>query len=87
MDANVDNILMFLAGMILGGFLYTKAESHVLARYYPDMRDEQRGLVLRKIGFVLTFAGVFCLVLAFFFLKIPVLMGIFAGFAVFGIRP
>jgi len=88
MEFNTDAILLFLGGMIIGGFIYVRVEPVVLARIYPDdSTGDERLLRLKKVGFVLTFAGVFALVLVFFLVKSMFLSGICAGFAVFGIKP
>lgn len=84
MELNTDTILLFLGGMILGGFLFMRAEAYVLERFYPDI---ERTEALKKTGFILTFAGVFCFVLVFFLWKSAFPSGICAGFAIFGIRP
>lgn len=87
MEFNTDTILLFLAGMILGGYIYIKAESLILNRFYPETEMETRADALKKIGFRLTFIGVFLFVLVFFLLKSAVLAGICAGFAIFGMKP
>jgi len=84
---NVDSILIFVAGMIVGGFLYVRAEGVILSRFYPDHEGEGRLVALRKIGFGCTFAGVFLLILAYYYTQNALLSGICAGFAIFGFKP
>ncbi|PLX66079.1 MAG: hypothetical protein C0602_13185 [Denitrovibrio sp.] len=87
MKFDTDSILLLVAGMILGGYVYVKTESIILSRYFPNAEGEERIQALRKIGFRLTFIGVFFFVLTFFLLKSAVLSGVFLGFAIFGIKP
>jgi len=87
MELNIDSMLLFLAGMIFGGFLYVKTESFILKKHYPSAEGDDRIKILKKIGFGLTFIGVFLFVLTFFLVKSVVLAGVFAGFAIFGIKP
>jgi hypothetical protein len=83
----MDTLLLFLAGMIFGGYIYVRVESFAMGKYYPDVNDEARMDALKRVGFVLTFIGVFCFVLVFFLLKNAVLAGVCAGFAIFGLKP
>jgi len=87
MKFDTDFILLMLAGMILGGYVYVKTESFVINRYYPDSEGDGRIEALKKVGFKLTFIGVFFFVITLFLLKSAVLSGIFLGFAIFGIKP
>ena len=87
MSFNTDQILLLVSGMILGGFIYVKTEGFLLEKYYPGAEGEDRVHALKKIGFKLTFAGVFFFVLSFFLIGSAVLSGIFLGFAIFGIKP
>lgn len=87
MELNTDTILMFVAGMILGGYFYIKVETMIMEKYYAGVSEEGRVDALKRVGFGLTFAGVFFFVLTFFLWGKPLPAGIFAGFAIFGIRP
>lgn len=87
MKFDTDSILLLVAGMILGGFVYVKIEDILLRKYFPDVEGEDRIHALKRIGFGLTFVGVFFFVLTFFFMESAVLSGIFLGFAIFGIKP
>lgn len=84
---NTDIILLFVAGMIVGGFIYIRVERMLFAKYYADTEGEERAQALKKLGFQLTFTGVFLLVVVYFLIKSAVLAGICAGFAIFGIKP
>jgi hypothetical protein len=87
MDFNVDFVLNFVAGMILGGFIYVKVESFILKKFYSDMEDENVQTSVRKVGFMLTFFGVFFLVLIYYYTQNAILSGTCAGFAIFGVKP
>jgi len=87
MKFDTDFILLMLAGMILGGYIYVKVENYILNRYYPDADGEWRLQALKKIGFSLTFAGVFFFVITIFLIKSAIMAGVFLGFAIFGIKP
>jgi len=86
MNINIDTVLLFVAGMILGGYVYTRAETYAMKRYFPLAEGEERLYALKKIGFRLTFIGVFLFVLVFFLMKSAILAGVCAGFAIFGIK-
>ncbi|ADD68779.1 hypothetical protein Dacet_2016 [Denitrovibrio acetiphilus DSM 12809] len=87
MEFNTDTILLFMAGMILGGYFYIKVETLIMEKYYAGVEGETRVETLKKVGFGLTFIGVFLFVLTFILLEKALPSGIFAGFAIFGIRP
>lgn len=65
MKFDTDSILLLVAGMILGGFVYVKIEDILLRKYFPDVEGEDRIHALKRIGFGLTFVGVFFFVLTF----------------------
>jgi len=87
MNFDTDTVLLFLAGMIIGGFVYVKAEAYLMERYYPGQEGEERLKALRKLGTRMTFAGVFFFVLSFFLFPSTVFLGVCAGFAIFGFKP
>lgn len=87
MELTTDTILLFLAGMILGGYFYIRVETYAMEKYYKALEGEARDAALKKVGFILTFIGVFFFVITFVLWKKPLPAGIFAGFAIFGIRP
>jgi hypothetical protein len=51
------------------------------------VKDEARDAAFKRVGFVLTFIGVFFFVITFLLWQKPLPAGIFAGFAIFGIKP
>ncbi|MGE4479367.1 MAG: hypothetical protein AB7E76_10355 [Deferribacterales bacterium] len=87
MELNTDTILLFLAGMILGGYFYIRVETFAMEKYFKDVKDEARDAAFKRVGFVLTFIGVFFFVITFLLWQKPLPAGIFAGFAIFGIKP
>jgi len=87
MEFNSDTILLFLAGMILGGYFYIRVEMMIMEKYHGGLSEEERSHALKRVGFMLTFIGVFFFVITFVLWKKPLPAGIFAGFAIFGIRP
>lgn len=87
MEFNTNTILLFLAGMIFGGYVYIRAENYSMNKYYPDVEGEERIAALKKTGFKLTFIGVFLFVIVFLVTKNALLSGACAGFAIFGIKP
>jgi len=87
MELNTDTILLFLAGMILGGYFYIRVETFAMDKYFGGANGEDKDAAYKRVGFVLTFIGVFFFVITFVLWQKPLPAGIFAGFAIFGIKP
>ena len=75
----IDNTLLFVAGMIIGGFIYVKIEAFVKNRYsdYP----------MKRFGQIVTFASVFFIAVNYLTVKYIFLYGIFAGILIFSFIP
>lgn len=85
----VDNILMVIAGMILGGFITVKAEAVYLQKKYADKEftDEEYRAIMQKISFVESFISVFIGVVVYLTIKNYFLYGVCIGAFIFSRKP
>ncbi len=81
---NVDNILIFLSGFMIGGFICTRAEAFLIERRFPgDRTPEQVGEYMKKLGFIGVFFSVLAGVVSFSLFPHPFIYGICGGYALF----
>jgi uncharacterized protein YneF (UPF0154 family) len=85
----VDNILIVIAGMILGGFTTVKLEDFYIGKKYSGRKlsDEDYKDVMRKISFIESFISVFVCVVVYLTIKNYFLYGVCLGAFVFSRKP
>lgn len=85
----IDQILMFVAGMILGGFVLVKAEEIYFAKKFPTQEpsDEVRIEHLKKLSFIESFISVFIATLAYFYFQHYFIYGACLGAFIFSRKP
>jgi Flp pilus assembly protein protease CpaA len=81
----IDNILLFVAGMILGGFVIVKVEAVYFAKKFPNanLSDLEYREVMNRLSFVESFIAVFIAVVVYFTIKNYFLYGVCLGAFIF----
>ncbi|KAA0258946.1 hypothetical protein FHQ18_03080 [Deferribacter autotrophicus] len=75
----IDNILIFVAGMILGGFVYVQIEGFI--------KNKIENLNLKRFGQIVSFASIFFISVNFLTFKAMILYGFFTGSLLFSFIP
>lgn len=85
----IDQILMLVAGMILGGFILVKFEELYFAKKYPETEPthEERIHTLKQLSFGESFVCVFIAVLSYFLFPHFFIYGICLGAFIFSRKP
>ncbi|MGA1862508.1 hypothetical protein OWM07_06455 [Deferribacter thermophilus] len=73
----IDKILIFISGMILGGFIYVQVEHRI----------KNRITNLKKFGQIVTFLSIMFISINYLTLKHTLIYGIFAGTLIFSFIP
>ncbi|WP_265821689.1 hypothetical protein [Geovibrio ferrireducens] len=84
---NVDNILIFLSGFMIGGFLCTRVEAFLVEKRFPeDRKPEEVMPYIKKLGFGGVFFSVLIGVVAFSLFPHPFIYGLCGGYALFAAK-
>lgn len=73
----IDNILIFVSGMILGGFIYVQIENRI----------KNKLTSLKRFGQIVTFLSIMFISINYLTLKHILIYGIFTGMLIFSLIP
>ncbi|QAR32978.1 hypothetical protein EP073_06020 [Geovibrio thiophilus] len=84
---NVDNILIFLSGFMIGGFICTRAEAFLIERRFPGEREaEDVAPYMKRLSFGGVFFSVLLGVVAYNLFPHVFIYGLCGGYALFAAK-
>ncbi|GAB1534999.1 hypothetical protein ADMFC3_06300 [Geovibrio sp. ADMFC3] len=84
---NVDNILIFLSGFMIGGFACSRLEGYLVSRRFPDESGrEEYEAYMRKLSFAGVFFAVLVGVVSYSIYPHTFVYGLCGGYALFAAK-